>query len=128
MGQMNTCSVCSEPQLGVHYHEPEYEEEYEEEYVTLSDRVQAGVDLLDRVFGVDVWKDYIIPDSLDLASETRCVVGQIYGKINYSDYHNGWRELYNSDHVEHYQTPVDFGFEVNGESYPELTDAWLEVI
>jgi hypothetical protein len=55
------------------------------------DRVQAGVDLLDRE--VPGWVGYVDLDSLDVTDECRCVLGQVFGGGARDGYSEGLDEL-----------------------------------
>jgi hypothetical protein len=86
--------------------------------------VQLGAELLDHVS--PGWEEEIDLDSLDLASCTRCILGQLFGIFDIGDL-----ELAECLGVVEDELDLDFfGFSVNGlpDDYADLTEDWRTLI
>jgi len=83
--------------------------------------VQAGMDVLDKK--VPGWECRIDPDTLDLASCQRCILGQIYG-----DYVDGRRTLELTDTVHHGFTLSALVGGQRKREWEFLTKTWLRVL
>lgn len=89
--------------------------------MTVQTRVQKGMAFLDE-YGPDDWRNAIDLDSLDLREATSCVLGQLYGV--YSFVEDDPDVAFNF-----YPFPYeDLGFEVEDETYAELTSAWKRAL
>lgn len=85
-------------------------------------RVKKGATKLDAVMGRD-WRNKIDPTTLNLASSTLCVLGQIYG-----DYHGGAAKLNLSSHNNDAQ---DYGFTTLDSGDPsnsKIKAAWMRLL
>lgn len=84
----------------------------------IKERVLRGLELLRQEYGEN-WVEQITPESLDLASVSRCVLGQVFGNYN--------EAIARIDGDLEAEGGAAFGFDTEGESYEDLTDAWLLV-
>jgi len=87
--------------------------------------VARGADFLDRMLGAPEWRPKIVPAGLQLASDRKCVLGQLYG-----DYGTGVERLRLTTGQEE-----AFGFHLPGSvqvqyapanSWDVLTEAWRQ--
>jgi hypothetical protein len=90
------------------------------------DPVARGVALLDREH--PRWYAHVDPDELDMGSNSRCVLGQIYGGGGYS-----WGYIYGRDDLGlSHRSAVRHGFDIrdnrNDVGYADLTKQWAAVI
>lgn len=91
--------------------------------LTIAERVAAGADWLDANW--PGWDYDVEPRILDLASDCKCILGQLYG-----DYGDGLSE---TDLTQDEARAFGFYAGVVGEEeatrdYPLLTEAWLKTI
>lgn len=84
-------------------------------------RVQKGIDFLDE-YGPEDWRNGIDLGTLNLSSPTDCVLGQLYGVYSLVESDDG--TLFDMDPFPY----EDLGFEVEGEPYAVLTQAWHEAL
>ena len=85
----------------------------------VKESVLAGLAVLQAAWG-DGWVERINCATLDLASESRCVLGQLYG-----DYESGCAALAEEDLDDDWGTY--YGFNTYG-NMEELDDAWHAVL
>ena len=87
------------------------------------ERARRGAALLDEKR--PGWREDVDLRSLDQASCSRCVLGQVFGR-----YAEGLRSLFNEDRIRRYPDDAPYGFDIDGEvgHYSVLTEAWREVL
>jgi hypothetical protein len=80
-------------------------------------RVARGVALLDEK--CPDWRTRVNPDTLDMASDFDCVLGQLYGR-----YSLGWQPLGITSGVQ----ATRYGFSAEAELYADADDAELAAL
>ena len=83
--------------------------------------VQRGIARFNQHFGKIQWVEYINIDAIDMASSSRCVLGQLFG-----DYWIGIGELASMSNDSHYGfiVPGDVDPWARGAAWEELTLEW----
>jgi hypothetical protein len=89
--------------------------------LTFAERVNAGALWLDQHH--PGWVDRINLDILDLYDCQKCVLGQMFGLYSAAplapaDYPTEWLD----------DVAIPLGFDIDDESYTQLTDAWRDLI
>ena len=83
------------------------------------ERVDAGIDFLDREFGPGKWEHKIHVRDLDIKYRDTCMIGQVCG--NYND------EVFKESGILAGKSPVVLGFFADRlVSWKMLTEAWIQ--
>lgn len=82
---------------------------------TLQERVQAGIAVLDEL-GPENWRELVDLNTLDMTSESMCILGQLYGEYTEGKY------------ALSILAGSDYGFDDRELGYPELVAEWKRVL
>lgn len=89
-------------------------------------RIERGIERLDEL-GPSDWRQHVVLGLLNMNDPQVCVLGQVY-RTDAGHYQDGY-SFGQSQLLLGSEDPSHFGFDnVVGESYRDLTDAWLEAL
>jgi hypothetical protein len=95
--------------------------------MSVQTNVARGAAKLTEHFGDESWKDQIDPETLEIWSVYRCVLGQLFGTPNWPGFVDGMDVLFGFQWPERI-LPEEYGFSCPTDQELEYKQAWVELV